>query len=242
MAKKKQPKSVEVIELSSDSEVGDEPEQLTPEEIKEDKPTPTAPKYEDQPLLKIKGIRYKADLPEDPQKADVKLPAELPVRAKRTPAKSTGSTRHRHVSIEIPLLTSSARREKDKAAIELLGGEDDGDERGDAEGATERSSEVFKTPMEQGRHITFDDSENDEFLTPSEGPQSNPLGLAPPKATDGAKTELDAVKEEQEDEEESDDEAPEAVSSHVAGAQIIKASQAVAKAAKQCVHHESHCV
>lgn len=199
---------VEVIELSSDSE----PEapvaaKKTPEALKEPSPrTYTQEDYDKMPLLRIEGIKYgtQQSLKKDEQLANEAPSSKLPVRAK-----DTGSTRHRHVSIEIPLGTSS-----------MLAHNHNGP---DAPGSEDVHEDVFKTPMER-RHITFDDSDHEEFATPLEGPLRNPL-----ESTKAKKQES-----KEEEEEDSDDEAPpEAVSSHAAGANIAKASQAAAKAAQQ---------
>lgn len=231
MAKRKQPKAIEIIELSSDSEGDDVPQPSPPNVVTEE--TPQTAEEEDHPLLRIEGIRYNTEPeekePPKPTQTDAPAPAKLPVRAKNTPGKDTGSTRHRHVSIEIALPTSSLRATKGKApATEIPDSEEEKDE-----------VSIYKTPRDRRKHITFDDSDNDEYLTPMEHPGSNSLELAPPKATDGVKADLDAVEEEQEDEEDSDDEAPEAVSSHAAGAQQAKSSQAAMNAAKQYVHHHT---
>ncbi|KAK1835212.1 hypothetical protein QBC39DRAFT_250921 [Podospora conica] len=228
MAKRKQPKSIEIIELSSDSEADDVPQPSPPPMVAEDEPQTADPadeEEEDQPLLRIKGIRYNTKQSEEPPKptqTGAPAPAKLPVRAKSTPGKDTGSSRHRHVSIEINLPTSSLRAAKGKApTTEIPDSEEDKDE-----------VSIYKTPRGR-KHITFDDSDNDEYLTPMEHPTGSALELAPPKATDGAKSDLDAVEEEQEDEEDSDDEAPEAVSSHAANAQLAKSAQSAMNAAKQ---------
>lgn len=229
MAKRKQPKAIEIIELSSDSEGDDVPQPSPPNPVAEE--APQTAEEEDHPLLRIEGIRYNTEPEEEeppkPTQTDAPAPAKLPVRAKNTPGKDTGSARHRHVSIEIALPTSSLRATKGKApATEIPDSEEEKDE-----------ASIYKTPNDRRKHITFDDSDNDEYLTPMEHPGTNALELAPPKATDGVKADLDAVEEEQEDEEDSDDEAPEAVSSHAAGAQQAKSSQAAMNAAKQYVHH-----
>jgi U3 small nucleolar RNA-associated protein 16 len=234
MAKRKQPKSIEIIELSSDSEDEDVPQPSPPNVVTEETSQTADAAYEeeDQPLLRIKGIQYNTEPEEEPPKlsqTNAPAPAKLPVRAKSTPGKDTGSTRHRHVSIEIALPTSSLRATKRKAlATEIPDSEEEKEE-----------VSIYKTPMDRGKHITFDDSDNDEYLTPMEHPAGNTLEIAPPKATDGAKVDLDAVEEEQEDEEDSDDEAPEAVSSHAAGAQQAKSSRAATNAAKQYVHYDA---
>lgn len=207
-------KASDVIELSSDSE----PEAPEVEEVEheETEPVSTSPDVNDQPLLRAAGIKYKTDISdheeEEPQEDGKHSPssAKLSVRVK-----DTGSVKHRHVSIEIPLPTSSAlqRRRAEAEATDNQEGNDD---------------EVFKTPMER-KHITFDDSDHDEFVTPREDPLSNPLenNIARPNT---AKAEA----EEEEEEEESDDDAPpEAVSTRAAEAYNLKAAEVAEQAAKQ---------
>ncbi|KAK0732782.1 hypothetical protein B0T21DRAFT_452324 [Apiosordaria backusii] len=198
----------DVIELSSDSEpeaVETKPEQTLPQE----KADPTDD-YE-QPLLKVVGIKYKTDKTEDQPQQDAKSTPSGSKMTLRT--RGTGSVKHKHVSIEIPLPSSSMLRRK-------AGGED--------ESGNESGNEVFKTPMER-RHITFNDSDQEDFLTPSEAPRKNPLEL---QINGGAVKEEPAKEgEEEEDEEEgSDDEAPEAVSTRAAEAQTTKAAEEAAKA------------
>ncbi|KAK4232071.1 hypothetical protein QBC38DRAFT_380135 [Podospora fimiseda] len=92
------------------------------------------------------------------------------------------------------------------------------------------STSKSKTPMER-RHITFDDSDHEEFVTPSEVPKKNPLETAVPNRVEEVQDSAE------EDEEDSDDEAPEAVSTRVAEAETkakaSKAAQAAAKAAEK---------
>ncbi|KAK3322309.1 hypothetical protein B0H66DRAFT_198181 [Apodospora peruviana] len=142
------------------------------------------------------------------EKPILRSQGKLPVRVK-----DTGSARHRHVSIEIPLTTPSGRSKKATAG--------EADEEGD----------VFKTPMER-RHITFDDSDHDEFVTPREGPLKDSLesGAGKDEEKPESKEQNDQAEE---DEDDSDDEAPEVVSSHAAGAQILQAAQTAAKAVEQ---------
>jgi hypothetical protein len=195
----------DVIEiLSSDSE---------PEAPEDDHEAPeSAPDSEhvhEQPLLRAAGIKYKTNQPEDDEQDEQHSPssAKLAVRTR-----DTGSVKHRHVSIEIPLPTSSELRRR----------KDDASGSGSQEGNDE---EVFKTPNER-KHITFDDSDHDEFVTPREGPSRDPL-----ESTISGPTGKD---DEEESEEDSDDEAPpEAVSARVAEAETLKAAGAAAKAAKQ---------
>jgi len=114
---------------------------------------------------------------------------------------------HRRVNLEIPMSTPNGMSKSSR----------DADEEGD----------VFKTPMER-RHITFDDSDQDEFVTPREAPLKNPLEEA------AAKSNVEEEGEEDGEEEDSDDdEAPEAISTHAAEAQTTKAAKAAAKAAEQ---------
>lgn len=239
------PQPVDIIELSSDSEpdvpdvapppaadAAEETVEVPPESPTQSGKDLTGEDDEDQPLLRVQGIKYETEEmiqeePENPAKANEETPgsAKLPVQVKDE-VKNTGSSRHRHVSIEILLPTSSMMGKGGKQAVEKQDMEDDHNE------------EVFKTPMER-RHITFNDSDNEEFVTPMEAPQRNPLELSLDpltKAAQNGQTEaLDSEKgEEQEQvEDDSDDEAPEAVSTHAAGAQIAKASKAAAKAAEE---------
>jgi hypothetical protein len=197
-----------VIEiLSSDSE----PEAP---EIDHEAPesAPDSEHVHEQPLLRAAGIKYKTEQPEDDEQDDQNEQlspsnAKLAVRTR-----DTGSVKHRHVSIEIPLPTSSElRRRKGDASVS-----------GSQEGNDE---EVFKTPNDR-KHITFDDSDHDEFVTPREGPSRDPLESTIPGPT--------GKDDEEESEEDSDDEAPpEAVSTRVAEAETLKAAGAAAKAAKQ---------
>lgn len=220
MTQQKTEEAAEIIELSSDSEpeapeVEDEPANI-PEAA------PTSPDVNDQPLLRAAGIRYRTDRPEpaegDEPTEDISRStpsAKLAVRAK-----DTGSARHRHVSIEIPIPTSSELR---RIGAVPAGAHADGQE-GNEE-------DVFKTPMEKRQHITFDDSEHDEFVTPREGPSGNPLdsSIARP-----AKTKVETKQDEDDEEEESDDDAPpEAVSTRAAEAQTLRAAEAAARAAER---------
>lgn len=135
---------------------------------------------------------------------DSKKPARMPVRIKD----------HKRVSIEIPISTPSGISKGGRGA----------DEEGD----------VFKTPVER-RHITFDDSDRDEdeFVTPREGPLRNPLDEVT-GVEDEQKDKKDQDDgESEEDEENSDDEAPEAVSTSAAQAQIAQAAKAAASAVKK---------
>ncbi|KAK3375116.1 hypothetical protein B0H63DRAFT_526393 [Podospora didyma] len=137
--------------------------------------------------------------------------AKLPVRAKN----ATGSSRHRHVSIEIPLPTSSTRSMDDEVPDS-----DEGNE-----------TEVFKTPMLARKHITFDSSDGEEFVTPREAPLRNPLE----KALSGLSkaTTVAGAEEEEEEEESDDDAAPEAVSTHAAAVKSTNAAQVAAKAVER---------
>ncbi|KAK0623126.1 hypothetical protein B0T14DRAFT_515367 [Immersiella caudata] len=211
-AAKKPKKQAEVIQLSSDSEPNVPTEKET---VFEPPKEPTSSRrytqkdYDEMPLLKVEGIKYDARPTTEKEDAPTSesKPAKLPVRVK-----DTGSARHRHVSIEIPLKSSSLLA-RDVKSQEAPGSEDGQEE------------DVFKTPMER-RHITFNDSDNEEFVTPLEAPLRNPLEVV--QATKEAEFE-----QEQEVDGDSDDEAPEAVSSHAAGARIAKASQAATKAAQK---------
>ena len=126
--------------------------------------------------------------------------------------RDAGPVKHRRVSIEIPLPTLSALRRREA-------------EDGNQENATE-------TPSGR-KHITFDDSDYDEFVTPREAPSRDPLESSIPKPAENEEEEEDEEEESDDEEEESDDEAPEAVSTRVAEADTLKASEAAAKAAEQ---------
>jgi U3 small nucleolar RNA-associated protein 16 len=209
---KKSKQQAEVIELSSDSEP-DVPasEKRAPESVKEPSSSRkyTQKDYDEMPLLKVEGIKYDVHPTTEKYEAPTSesKPAKLPVRVK-----DTGSARHRHVSIEIPLMSSSLFAKNVKSQ-EAPGSEDAQEE------------DVFKTPMER-RHITFNDSDNEEFVSPLEAPLRNPLEA-------GQATKEVEIEEEQEEDEDSDDEAPEAISSHAAGAHLAKVSQAATKAAQK---------
>ncbi|KAK3357136.1 hypothetical protein B0T25DRAFT_148539 [Lasiosphaeria hispida] len=199
-AANQQPKKV-VIELSSDAEsnVSDD---AAPQES-------TA-----KPPLETQDLREKVEQTQGKKNEETSpTSAKLAVRVK-----DTGSVKHRHVNIEIPLPSSSMRRRKE----EIPDSEDEG---------------IFKTPLEKKKHVTFDDSDNDEFVTPMEFPLKNPLEssiIRSAKARAETERDLDAVEEEQEEEEDSDDDAPpEVVSSHAAESQLAKAAQAAVKAAEK---------
>lgn len=200
----KGPEKPTVIEILSDSE----PEAFAAEdEVPET--APESPEVMEQPLMRAAGIKYKTDKSEKEAQQD--SPESTPSAKLSVRVKDTGSVKHRHVSIEIPLPTSSELRRKKT--------EDDGSEE-------ENVEEVFKTPRER-KHITFDDmSDHDEYVTPREAPSRNPLETSIPKPTQ-------AEEDDEEEEEESDDEAPEAVSTRAAGAENQKAAEAAAKAAEK---------
>ncbi|KAK4173484.1 hypothetical protein QBC36DRAFT_335772 [Triangularia setosa] len=212
----------EVIELSSDSEP--ETAETKPQQILSFHKTPQeksdlADDYE-QPLLKVVGIKYKTNKTDKTEEQPQQDANSTPSGSKMTlRPRGTSSVKHKHVSIEIPLPSSSMLRKR-------AGGEDEsGDESG---------HEVFKTPMER-RHITFNDSDQEDFVTPSEAPRRNPLELQ----IDADAVKEKATKEEEEsdeedgEDEESDDEAPEAVSTRAAEAQTTKAAEAAAMAIEE---------
>lgn len=103
----------------------------------------------------------------------------------------------------------------------------------DPDTTMEGESQLFQTPTEQPRakKITFDDSEQEEFLTPREAPDVNPLE----KTLKEKKEEQEQDEDEDEDseEEDSDDEAPEAVSTSAAQAKSLEAEKAAQRAAEQ---------
>jgi hypothetical protein len=136
---------------------------------------------------------------------------KLPVRVK-----SSGSGRHRSLSVEMPFPQASQRDRSDEV-------QDSQDE------SSEGETEVFKTPMTK-KHVKFDSDDYDEFVTPLERPA--PKVTPHPKKLDDVVEDSDE-EEEDDDDEDSDDEAPEAVSTHQAAEQSAKAAQAAAKAAEQ---------
>ncbi|KAL2201010.1 hypothetical protein P885DRAFT_73357 [Corynascus similis CBS 632.67] len=215
---KKAPDVVEIV--SSDSE----PE--APEV--EDEAPGSAPGSEagegvdEQPLLRAASIKYRSDDPveeENQQQDEPHSPssAKLTVRTK-----DTGSAKRKHVSIEIPLPTSSAlRRRKSGAAASESHNGDDGD--------------VFRTPKEKKQHITFDDSDHDEFVTPKEGPSRDPLEDSIAESGGKGAGTNGRNDEEDEDDDSDDDAPPEAVSTRAAEVETLKAAEAAAKAAEQQV-------
>ncbi|KAK0722516.1 hypothetical protein B0T26DRAFT_702991 [Lasiosphaeria miniovina] len=216
----------EVIEISSDSESASSADEA---------PSAETPTRHSQDGDKQKSPREKGITDGNEQMDNIltsPASAKLPVRVK-----DTGSTRHRHVSIEIPLPTSSVRSRDD----EIL----------DSGGGNE---EVFKTPLHVRKHITFD-SDGEEFVTPIEAPSRNPLERslaakasaarasavkAPPAGAPLAKTpgvEAKEVAPEADEDDESDndndDAPPEAISSHAAETQLAKSVEAAAKAVEK---------
>ncbi|KAK4099063.1 hypothetical protein N658DRAFT_476123 [Parathielavia hyrcaniae] len=172
----------------------------------------------EQPLSRAASIKYKMEEPEEdePPQDEHGAPSDAKLAMRD---KDTGSAKHRHVSIEIPLPTSSALRRRKTEASAPGSQESNGDD-------------VFKTPSER-RHITFDDSEHDEFVTPKEGPSGDPLdsSAAKPDWQDAGRS---GEEEEEEEAEESDDDAPpEAVSTRTAEAEVVKATEAERRAAQQ---------
>ncbi|KAK4239867.1 hypothetical protein C8A03DRAFT_42567 [Achaetomium macrosporum] len=209
-----------VIELSSDSEP-EEPEPEVDDGVEDEVPEPAAdiPDVAEQPLLRAAGIKYKIDKPEEeqvPQDKERSSPAsKLAVQVRETP-----SAKHRHVSIEIPLPTSSELRRR-KAEAEGIAGQEENDE-------------VFNTPS-VGKRITFDDSDYDEFVTPKEAPSRDPMENSIPRSTSKRETADAAGQDDEEDvvEDSDDDAPPEAISTHAAQAETVKAAEAAAKAAEQ---------
>ncbi|AEO58004.1 hypothetical protein MYCTH_107458 [Thermothelomyces thermophilus ATCC 42464] len=217
---KKAEKEAVIEILSSDSE----PE--TPE-VKDDAPgsapaSETGDDVNGQPLLRAASIKYKADnTAEESQRQDDPHSPSSPKSAVRS--NDTGSAKRSHVSIEIPLPTSSALRRR-KAGASASGSQE-----GDSE-------DVFKTPKERKQHITFEDSDHDEFVTPREGPSRDSLEDSIAKTGgNGAETgEREEEEKEEEEEDDSDDDAPpEAVSTRDAEAETLKAAEAAAKAIEQ---------
>ncbi|KAK1751550.1 hypothetical protein QBC47DRAFT_390363 [Echria macrotheca] len=218
----KQQKAVEVVEISSDSE----PE-VVPMKMKSQSPPKkarisdvtqlTEEDYASQPLLRAASIQYDSPQTKTPARPVASPPqtkpesaasSKLPVRVKE----AGSSEQERHISIEIEVPTSVLG--KRKATRETV----------DGGAGSDGEREVFKTPSER-KHITFNDSDHEEFVTPLEAPPKNVLEAAlSPSAAAAAEVEK---------EEDSDDEAPEAVSSHAAGAQLAQASKAAAKAAER---------
>ncbi|KAL1843685.1 hypothetical protein VTJ49DRAFT_385 [Mycothermus thermophilus] len=206
-------KAPNVIEILSDSE----PEAPVEDELA-DLPEPSLETIDpnDQPLLRAAGIKYKTrDLEEEKEDAgDEEGQPGTPASAKRAPRpRRSGVSQQKRVNIETPISRLSDRRKTVEASALGSGQQSDG--------------EVFKTPLER-KHIKFDDSDHDEFLTPMEGPAESPFEATKPEPRD------DEPGEEEDAEEESDDEAPpEAVSTRVAEAETLKAAKAAAKAAEQ---------
>ncbi|KAH6624565.1 hypothetical protein B0J18DRAFT_182172 [Chaetomium sp. MPI-SDFR-AT-0129] len=205
---------VEILSSDSENEVdGDDDEALDVE------PPSSVTLADPSPLFATPGVRYGEDKfqrkeagevqegeeeaaegsegeeerPQDEQESPSS--AKLAVRPKgaRSPKKG-------RVSVEIPVPKSASKTQRKQ----------DGD--------SKKSSETPKA----GKHITFDDSEYDEFVTPKEAPTEDPL--------ENQGVEED---EEEEEEEDSDDEAPEAVSTRTAEVETLKAAGAAAKAAEQ---------
>ncbi|SPQ22849.1 44df7b81-b8cb-4f52-9ee4-21a77948c93c [Thermothielavioides terrestris] len=211
---------VDVIDISSDSEQeASEVDDEAPE------PVPDSPAgVEEQPLLRAAGIKYKTEEPrseEEPQQERQLSPSSSKLALR---VKETGSAKHRRVSIEIPLPTSSELRRRIAEAEGALNQEHHGDE-------------VSKTPSER-KHITFDDSDYDEFVTPKEAPSRDPLENSVPRATSTtARADTAAQDGEEHEEEESDDDdaPPESISNTAAAAETLKAEQAAVKAAQQYV-------
>ncbi|KAH6636231.1 hypothetical protein F5144DRAFT_171672 [Chaetomium tenue] len=207
LAEQKQ-KAQDVIEiLSSDSE----PEAPDVEDDVEE-PTYDNEDIHNQPLLRAAGIKYKPE-PQEDEELQQDEPHSVSGAKLAVRNKETGAAKHRHVSIEIPLPASAeARRKKTEASA--------------SESQEGNDEDVFKTPKEHRKHITFDDSDHDEFVTPREGPSKDPMETI----TAGTNEKDD----EEDEEEESDDEAPpEAVSTRVAEAETLKAAGAAAKAVEQ---------
>jgi U3 small nucleolar RNA-associated protein 16 len=150
------------------------------------------------------------------------LPGKLPVRVK-----SRTSGKHRSLDIEIPIPKPSGRERNQKVK-----GSQDGDEGGhDDDDNDDEFEEVFQTPMER-RHIRFDDEDHDVFVTPLESRPKSALDTSSvPRPTEDENE--DPAEEVEEEEEDDDDAPPEAVSSRHAAAQLMKSTQAAAKAAEQ---------
>lgn len=210
-------KAPEVIEILSDSE----PEDVVKDDL-EDLPEllPEANDHDDQPLLRAAGIKYKTrdhdeedDSEEDAEQEEDDLP-DAPTRSTVSPRVLRSGKR---VTIDTTESKSSSRRTKSSSSVR--------------ESEQHNEGEAFKTTLGR-KHIKFDDSEQEEFVTPREGPMENPFESIKPAAQNGPGDES---------EEESDNEAPpEAVSTRVAEAESLKAAKAAAKAAEQYVKQSSY--
>ncbi|KAK3953375.1 hypothetical protein QBC32DRAFT_119510 [Pseudoneurospora amorphoporcata] len=155
------------------------------------------------------ALKRAAEIVETEQ-VEVESTVQTPL--KESSAESSISIRStKHVDIEIPIPTS--------AATTL-----------DPDTTMEGESQLFQTPTEQprGKRITFDDSEQEEFVTPREAPDVNPLEKILKE-----KKEEQGQSEEDSEEEDSDDEAPEAVSTSAAQAKSLEAEKAAQRAAEQ---------
>lgn len=144
------------------------------------------------------------------EQVEVESTVQTPLKESSTES-SVSARIIKRVEIEIPIPTSAAKAQ-------------------DPDTTMEGESQLFQTPTEQprGKRITFDDSEQEEFVTPREAPDVNPL-----EERLNEKKEQQGQSEEDSEEEDSDDEAPEAVSTHAAQAKSLEAEKAAQKAAEQ---------
>ena len=134
---------------------------------------------------------------------------KLPVRAKE--AKSGDPLKATSSGVSIP---SSASKRPREAEIQDSNGEESDD------------AAQFRTPV-GGKRLVFDDDEQEQFVTPSEGLVKTSLQTSEDPAAEGQD------EDENEDEDSDDDAPPEAISSHTAKVQTDKSTNAVAQAAKK---------
>ncbi|EAA29828.1 hypothetical protein GE21DRAFT_4927 [Neurospora crassa] len=155
------------------------------------------------------ALKRAAEIVETEQ-VEVESTVQTPLKESSTES-SVSARRIKHVEIEIPIPTSTTKAQ-------------------DPDTTMEGESQLFQTPTEQprGKRITFDDSEQEEFVTPREAPDVNPL-----EERLNEKKEQQGQSDEDSEEEDSDDEAPEAVSTHAAQAKSLEAEKAAQKAAEQ---------
>lgn len=156
------------------------------------------------------ALKRAAEIVETEQVEVVESTVQTPLKESSTDS-SVSIRSTKHVEIEIPLPTSASKIQ-------------------DPDTTMEGESQIFQTPTEQprGKKITFDDSE-EEFVTPREAPEVNPLEARLKEKTE----EKEQEEEEDSEEEDSDDEAPEAVSTSAAQAKLLEAERAAQKAAEQ---------
>jgi hypothetical protein len=201
---------MEVIELSSDSE-----QEVSATKAVVPERTSRSPSLDrlETPFFKAPGIVYKDDDANNQEGEKFEQPKDKQEPISQSTESDDKSLSRKHVCIEIPLPTSSELQQRK------------------VEAAAEKTEESSKTSADR-RHITFDDSESEQFITLKEEAASrNGLGNG------SKKSEREIVQDsqdEEEDSEESDDDAPpEEVATGEAEAALLKAERAAAKAAEQ---------